>query len=109
MRDSILKLLIEHGLEPDKASTAADALLVLLVDRLPKFSESEKNASKHFSREAFSVDDDADLTEFYVALHDECRSEWEGLMWGWDDAVRKINIALEVRPTLHLQRTKIEN
>lgn len=86
----IRKLLIEHGLKPDKASKATDALVLLLVSRLPKFSESEENASKHFSREAFCVEEDASLTEFFEAVHDECRSEWDGLEWGWNDAVRKI-------------------
>lgn len=108
MRNSILKLLIEHGLKQDEASKATDALVSLLVARLPKFSDSEENASKHFNREAFFVEKDASLTEFFEAVHDECRSEWDGLEWGWNDAVRKINEALEVQPTLHLQKTKIE-
>lgn len=95
MQNSILKLLIEHGLKPDEASKATDALFLLLVDRLPKFSESEENASKHFNKKMF-VDDEADLQEFYEALDDQSQSEWDGLMWGWDDAVRKLREVLEI-------------
>lgn len=90
MRNSILELLTKHGLKPDEAARATDALVSLLVDRLPKYTDSEENASKHFNREAFFVEKDASVTEFFEAIHDECRSEWDGLEWGWNDAVRKI-------------------
>ncbi len=89
MRDSILELLIKQGLKPDEASKTTDALVLLLVDRLPKFFDSEENASKHFVKPEF-IDDDADLTEFYEGLGDQCQSEWDGLTWGWKDAVTKI-------------------
>ena len=95
MRDSILELLIKQGLKPSAASKTADALVRLLVDRLPKFTESGENAAKHFNKKMF-VDDDADLQEFYEALHDDCQSEWDGLTWGWNDAVTKIRKLFEI-------------